>query len=443
MGGLLAARVLADFYERVIVVERDEIRADAGHRRGVPQSRHFHALLLRGGQALDGLFPGLVDELVALGACRVELLGAARFIVAGHQLAKGDTGASTIQLTRPMLEDAVRARVAGIAKVKVIDGCDAVGLLASDGRVTGARIVNRTAARPHEEILDADLVVDATGRAGRTTKWLAQLGYRPPAEDEIKVDIAYTSRVLRLAPGALAPDRLVLVGPKPGRPRGFALAAQEGESWMLTVVGMAGDHPPVDDAGLLAFVRSAAPPDVYAAIRDAEPVTEPRRHAFPSSIRRRYERLRDSPAGVLAFGDAICSFNPIYGQGMTVAALEAEALKRCLLAGDDELARRFYRAAAKVIDPVWQLNAGGDLALPEIPGHRPLATRLINRYVARMQRARRARHPARRHLHPGRGSARPTAGDPRTRHHRARYPRLIGRSHQPAVARRSGQAGGR
>jgi 2-polyprenyl-6-methoxyphenol hydroxylase-like FAD-dependent oxidoreductase len=235
-------------------------------------------------------------------------------------------------------------------------------------------------------VLDADLVVDATGRGGQGTKWLAELGYRPPAEDRITVDIAYTSRLLRLAPGALRPDGLVLVVPKPGRPTGFAIAAQEGERWMLTAVGMAGNHPPLDDAGLLEFIRQAAPPDVYAAIRDAEPLTEPRRHTFPSSVWRRYERSR-TPAGLVAFGDAICSFNPIYGQGMTVAALEAEALHRCLAAGEEKLARRFYRAAAKVVSPVWQLNAGGDLALPEIPGHRPLTTRLINRYVARLQRA--------------------------------------------------------
>jgi 2-polyprenyl-6-methoxyphenol hydroxylase-like FAD-dependent oxidoreductase len=126
---------------------------------------------------------------------------------------------------------------------------------------------------------------------------------------------------------------------------------------------------------------------VYSTIRDAEPVTEPQAHRFPTSIRRRYERLRRFPAGLLVFGDAICSFNPVYGQGMTVAAVEAEALHDCLSQGADDLARRFFPAAAKVIDPVWQLNAGGDLALPEIEGHRPLATRLINRYVARAQRA--------------------------------------------------------
>jgi 2-polyprenyl-6-methoxyphenol hydroxylase-like FAD-dependent oxidoreductase len=122
------------------------------------------------------------------------------------------------------------------------------------------------------------------------------------------------------------------------------------------------------------------------AIKAAEPAGDPRMHRFPASIWRHYERLRHFPAGLLAFGDSICSFNPIYGQGMTVAALEAEALRQCLLAGDHDLARRFFRKAAKIVAPAWQLNAGGDLALPEIEGHRPLMLRVINRYVARLQR---------------------------------------------------------
>jgi 2-polyprenyl-6-methoxyphenol hydroxylase-like FAD-dependent oxidoreductase len=125
---------------------------------------------------------------------------------------------------------------------------------------------------------------------------------------------------------------------------------------------------------------------VLAVIRAATPLTEPRRHTFPASIWRRYDRLNRFPEGLLVFGDAICSFNPVYGQGMTVAALEADALRHCLSTGDTDLARRFLRAAGKIIDPAWQLSAGGDLAFPEIPGHRPLATRLINRYVARLQR---------------------------------------------------------
>lgn len=383
MAGMLAARVLADRYERVTVIERDQLPADAQQRRGIPQGHHFHTVLVRGMQVLDSLFPGLVDDLVAAGAHRPNLLGDTRLILAGHELCRADTG-HTIQMTRPLLESRVRDRLSEIPHVKIVDRCEAVGPHVTGGRVTGARIAHRT-GRTTPELLDADLVVDAMGRAGRTATWLSELGYPTPAEERITADIAYVSCLVHV-PEALRPaDRLVLVGPVPGRPRGFALAAQEDDQWILTVVGMAGDHPPTDAARLVEFIADAAPPDVHAAIRAAVPVGEPRMHRFPASVRRRYERLRRFPPGLLAFGDSICSFNPIYGQGMTVAALQAVALRECLDSGDHQLAHRFYRKAARIVTPAWQLNAGGDLALPEIKGHRPLATRLVNRYVARLQ----------------------------------------------------------
>lgn len=384
MAGLLAARALADFYERVIVVERDELPAGPAPRRGVPQGRHYHTVLTRGGQVLDSLFPGLVDEFVESGASTPNLLLNARFRLGGYQLATVDTESLAIQLTRPLLEGMVRARLAALTNVKIVDGCETVGLHFAGGRVAGARVVYRASGRP--EVLEADLVVDATGRSGRAVTWLAEQGYPAPAEDRIKVGIAYVTLMLRLDPDIRPAEEMILIGPVPGRPNAFVFAAQEDDRWILTVVGMAGEHPPTDEEGLLEFVRRSAPPDVFEAIRAAESLAEPRVHKFPASLWRRYERLGRFPEGLLVVGDAICSFNPIYGQGMTVAALEAEALQKCLAAGDHGLAQRFFRAAAKIVDPAWKFNARGDLALPEIEGTRPLRTRLTNRYVARLQR---------------------------------------------------------
>lgn len=377
MGGLLAARALAGHYERVTVLDRDALPAGADHRRGVPQGKHFHTVLLAGAEVLERMFPGLVEEFVAEGVPRSNFTREATFVLNGHRMVRTDTGAQAIQLTRPMLEGTIRARVASYPGVKVVDGQEVVAPVFNGDRVTGVRTT--------EGVLDADLVVDALGRGGRSRRWLAEWGFPVPAEDAIEIDTMYVSRLVR--PKAPYRDKLVLVGPVPGRPSGFAFAAQEGDRWMLTVVGMAGDHPPTDEDAFLAFLRRSAPPDVFDAIAAAEPLTPLRTHRFPASLRRRYEGLSRFPRGLLAFGDAVCSFNPIYGQGMTVAALEAEALRRCLRhGGEQDLARRFFRAAAKIIDPVWQLNAGGDLALPEIPGHRPLVTRAVNRYVARLQR---------------------------------------------------------
>lgn len=384
MAGLLAARALADFYERVIVVERDELPAGPVHRKGVPQSRHYHTVLLRAGQVLDSLFPGLVDEFVEAGASMPNLLLEARFRLGGYQLATVDTGSLAIQLSRPLLESMVRARVAALTNVKIVDNCETTGPHFTDGRVTGANVVYRAGGRP--DLLEADLVVDATGRSGRAVAWLTEQGYPAPVEDRIKVGIAYVTQLLRLDPNLRPAQDMILVGPVPGRPNGFVYAAQEGGRWILTVVGMAGDHPPADPEALLEFVARSAPPDVLDTIKAAEPIGDPKVHKFPASLRRRYEHLRRFPEGLIVTGDAICSFNPIYGQGMTVACLEAEALHRCLATGDTDLAHRFFAEAATIVDPVWQFNAGGDLALPEIEGDRPLRTRLTNRYVARLQR---------------------------------------------------------
>jgi 2-polyprenyl-6-methoxyphenol hydroxylase-like FAD-dependent oxidoreductase len=382
MGGLLAGRVLADFCDRVTIYERDELVAGAEHRKGVPQARHFHTLLRRGVMALDSLFPGLAEELVETGVPTPGGLDVC-LILSGYELSRVDTGQRAIQMSRPALENAVRARVAGIPHVKIVDGQPAAGLCTTAGRVTGVRV----AGPGRDDVVAADLVVDATGRSGRTMTWLAELGYPVPAEERITVDMRYVSQLVRLPAGTVAPDLLTLVGPVPGRTRGLAFAAQEGDRWMLTAIGVAGDHPSESDPdALLDFVKTVAPPRVYAAVRDAEPLTEPRANTFPASLRRRYEQLPTFPVGLLVFGDAICSFNPIYGQGMTVAAIEAELLQGCLADGEPDLAPRFFRAASTAIEPAWRLAAGGDLRLPEIEGPRPLMTRLINRYVGRMHR---------------------------------------------------------
>ncbi len=382
IGGLLAARALADFAEQVTVIERDELAAGTDHRKGIPQGWHFHTLLRHGGIVLDSLFPGLNEDLVEAGAPTASGLEV-RLILSGHDLSRVDTGARAIQLSRPMLENAIRARVADIPHVKIIDGQPAVGLRATAGRITGVRIVTPSG----EEIVHADLVVDAMGRSARTPAWLTELGYQAPAEDRIKVDIRYVSRTMRLAANTTPPDMLTLVGPVPGRTRALAFAALEDDRWIFTAVGMAGDHPTdTDPQALLDFIKTVAPHEVYAALQNAEELSEPRAQTFPASIRRRYEKLPAFPAGLLVFGDAICSFNPIYGQGMSVAAIEAEILQQCLRDGEHDLAPRFFRAAAKAIEPAWRMSAGGDLRLPEIEGPRPLITKLINRYIGRLHR---------------------------------------------------------
>ena len=195
--------------------------------------------------------------------------------------------------------------------------------------------------------------------------------------------LLYSSQLLRLPPGILD-ETAVIISPVPGRPTGMALFRNENNTWMFTVVGMVGREPPDELAEMLAFAREFTPAHVVAATAAGGPLAEVARYRMPSSQWRRYDKMRRFPAGLLVFGDAICSFNPIYGQGMTVAALEAVAVQRCLRCGEDGLARRYFRATAKVIGVAGQFAAGGDLSLPEVEGPRPVPVRVTNKYVDRV-----------------------------------------------------------
>lgn len=386
MAGLLAARALADHFERVTIVERDALPATGDGRRAVPQGRHAHALLARGHACIEEMLPGITGELIAAGAPTFEPLTEMRFVVGGHELARAPVGRRSIVAGRPLIEGHVRRRVVALPNVEVAERTDALGLTATlDGRrVTGVRVLCR-AGGSAEEVLEADLVVAAGGRAARLAAWLEALGHGRPPEDRVRVDVTYASRHVRLPEGALGGDRLVLVGARPGRPRGMALFAQEGDRHLLTVFGYGAAHrPPAGEDGFASFAASVAPDGVGPALDAAEPLGEIVTHGFPANVRRYHERMARFPDGLLVTGDAVCSFNPIYGQGMTVGALEADALGDCLAAGDEGLAARWFAAIRPIVDHAWGLAVGGDLALPEVDGPRPARVRLTNAYMARL-----------------------------------------------------------
>ncbi|HXB89865.1 2-polyprenyl-6-methoxyphenol hydroxylase-like oxidoreductase [Mycobacterium sp.] len=389
MGGLLAARVLAEFFGTVTVVERDVLPDDPAVRRGVPQGRHVHVLLARGAQILDELFPGFLNELVADGApvwddgelSDLHLSFGGHEILRSGQIAREPKALAVYMPSRPFLECHVRRRLEAMSNVTILSGHDVSELTSTPdrGRVTGVRVVNRDGGAERE--LRADVVMDAMGRGAHTPAFLESLGYGRPIEDHIVMHTNYVSQLLRIPPGTLK-QMLVDIGPAPDRPTGMFLTGYENDTWMFTVFGMVGHQPPRDLAGMLSFAREYCPAHLIAAIRAAEPIGEVAHHHMPSSQWRRYDKMLQLPDGLLVCGDAICSFNPIYGQGMTVAALEAATLRKCLRDGGTHLPRRYFRASAKPIGVAWQMAACSDLTFPEVAGRRSrwmgVTTRLLD-----------------------------------------------------------------
>ena len=388
VAGLLSARVLTAAYDHVTVVERDILPNDMTHRRGVPQGHHVHVLHARGRELLDELFPGFTEQVVQAGAVIGDSLGIFRWQLSGHQLRQVNIGLPALGASRPFLEGHVRQRVKALPSVRFVEGCDVVGLVTGSDRrrVTGVRVARRDEGGT-EQTVSADLVVDATGRGSRTPVWLEQFGYPRPQVNRVEIGLGYSSRRYRLRPGALGNDMGVLTAPTPGNLRGGGVAPLESGQHIVTLGGILGDHPPVDPAGFDAFAASMCFPDVAKALVGATPVDDPVLFRSPASVRRRYERLRRFPAGLLVIGDAVCSFNPIYGQGMTVAAMEAATLRDMLRNGSPPGPHKYFRRIAKVIDTPWEINVGADLAFPDVPGRRTVKVRMVNTYLPALHAA--------------------------------------------------------
>jgi 2-polyprenyl-6-methoxyphenol hydroxylase-like FAD-dependent oxidoreductase len=251
--------------------------------------------------------------------------------------------------------------------------------------------VERRGGEAQGGVIPADLVVDCTGRGSRTPQWLAALGYAAPVESEVKVDVGYATRIFRRDPADPRSREWVLSTPEaPAETRFGGMFPVEGERWIVSLGGWAGDHAPIDAAGFLEFARGLPSPDIYNLISRAEPISDVIPHKFSASLRRHYEKLTRFPDGYLVLGDAVCSFNPTYGQGMTSAALQAAALDELLGQfgrPSAELARAFFKRVAAIVETPWQMAVGEDFRFPGTTGPKPAGVDLINRYIALVHRA--------------------------------------------------------
>ena len=385
MAGLAAAAVLAERFDRVTIVERDTLPESDECRSGVPQDRHVHILLPSGLRGLCDVLPGLIDDLRASDA-RVMHATDIRFHIAEGRLLLDDADLEFVGASRPLLESVVRNRVRALPGVHVLDNVNACGLLTSADRstVTGVRFEERDT---NSRVLAADLVVDATGRGSRAPNWIADLGYKAPDEERFHVGVHYTTRLFHREPSDLDGCEHLVVTIPPGSRRGGVALAIEGDRWIVTLVGLLGERPPADLDGFLEYARTLWVDDLHPLAAAATPVGEASIGGFPSYLRHRYDRVRRFPDRFVVVGDAVCSLNPLYAQGMSVAINEARALGQVLdRHGLHRVGKRAFQRTKRTVDDAWTMSTGADLGHPDVIGPRPAQWRLVNAYVNRLLR---------------------------------------------------------
>ena len=377
MAGLTAAGALADHFEQVVVLERDTLPSEPTYRAGTPQARHVHALLLSGQRALSELFPGFEQDLAQVGAVALRVGLDVRVERPGYNpFPQRDLGWFSYAVSRPAIERAVRLRVEGRANTTLRQRCRVLEVLASPnrGEVTGVRYENGNGA---SETIAADLVVDASGRGALTLALLQSIGLPLPEETTIGIDLGYATCVFAIPDDASTDWKGVMTfGQAPQNSRGGLMLPLEGNRWMATIGGRHGDVPPGDPEGFLTYARELRTPTIYNAISHAKRLDGVARYGFPESVRRHFERLDVFPRGLLPIGDAICRFNPVYGQGMSVAALEACLLQRILERPGGEsnpiagLASTFFAEVQTLLETPWSV-AILDFVFPDTRGQRP------------------------------------------------------------------------
>jgi len=380
MGGLAASGALADCFERVIVLERDTLPMDTVDRRGTPQGRHLHGLLAGGQRALESLFPGFSAALQDAGAVPLRVAVDIRYENPGYDpCPPRDFGWSIYSMSRPLAESVVRRQLTQRANVNLRERCrvEAIVTAGAGGaaKVSGVRFTEGAGAA---ETLPAELVVDASSRGALTLATLQSSECPIPMESKIGVDIAYATTVFAIPEEPPGDWKSVYTLPlAPDGSRGALMMPIEGNRWMLTLAGAHGDVPPGDFDGFMDFAAQLRTTTIHRAIKGARPLSGVARFALPESTRRHFDLLDAFPRGLIPIGDAICRFNPIYGQGMSVAAQEACVLRSILAAraraGDpfDGLAATYFAAIQDTIDTPWATAAVADFIYPKTRGERP------------------------------------------------------------------------
>ena len=392
ISGLLMARVLSSYFTHVTILERDQFPSGSEPRKGVPQGKHVHVLLKKGANILESLFPGLFASLVQDGSTVIDSGQDVHWFHVGYWKLQNKNGIELYCQSRPLLEWHVRKALASFPNVQFIDNCDVRGICTSEQQtlVTGVRLCKREAGA-EEESLKADLVIDASGRGSQTPNWLSALSYPQVEEEAVRIDLGYASRIVKRTKVHPNGGKSIIVYPIVPVTKGAGyLFPVENDQWIITLAGWLKHHPPADEAGFLRYAQELLQPDIYEEIKDAEPVTPIAIHKYPANHRQHYEQMKHFPKKLLITGDAFCSFNPVYGQGMTVAALEAEALDTYFRRHSNVdihalgFARSIHKMFFKLTIVPWLLATSEDLRYGETEGKRMFGLGIMHWYIGRL-----------------------------------------------------------
>lgn len=389
VSGLLAAHVLAGRFEHVTVVERDAFTDEApAFRAGVPQSRHVHVLWSRGLVALNALLPGVVSDLEAAGAVVIDAPEQSRWLSPAGWFGNVP-GTHYLSASRELLEATLRRRIADRSTITFMDHHEVTGLVPTrdEGAVGGVRLRKR-GKDGQEFTVNAGMVVVATGRSSRTPDWLRQLGYPTPVTDRLDAHLGYSSRYYR-RPAAEGRWKAMYVQGNPDVPRGGVILPIDGERWLVTLIGQSEHQPPIEEKDWLAFASSLRSSELSEALTDAEPLSDAVAFRATANEWTHFERAKRWPRGLLVVGDALCRFNPVYGHGMTVAALQAQVIAdRISARGPVEIAaqaREMQKAVAKCPRAAWAIATGEDSRYPSTDGPKPgRLGRMQQDYMARV-----------------------------------------------------------
>ncbi|MET8681527.1 FAD-dependent oxidoreductase [Streptomyces sp. NPDC004647] len=387
MAGMLAAAALTRRAGRVTVIESDRFPDGPAPRKGLPQGYHNHMLMSGGAKALDDLLPGTTEGLLAAGAKRRGMPGDLLTLSAEGWYRRHRGDAYVIACSRDLTDHVVRRGTLADEKITAIDSAKVTGLVGDRRRITGVRIEREGAG---DETIGADLVVDATGRRSRTPRWLAELGLPEVLEERVDAGFAYASRLYQAPEGAQEdfPGVLIQARSGTGEPgRGAALLPNEGNRWIVALIGTRGGQPPTDEAGFEEFARSLPDPVIADLMAAATPAGPIRAYRGMPNWRRRYEKL-PLPEGLVVIGDAATTLNPNYATGMSIAALGAlalrtEAERHGITPG---LGRGAQKAIAKAAEGPWQMAVGTDQWFPGAELNIKRAPELMRRFTARFAR---------------------------------------------------------